>query len=384
MTQLCNLPVHNRCNAKLDIGSLSPASTRSPASTVKSPTATNYVVRNTFIEVQDDDDEIEFEEEMSRPPFQRRRGSSFWRSASEPPIAPRSPREESRSLPEDLNVAQFDPATLAAPEVALEFPRGPPGSFRTAEEESALAAAMHVGFNAGIMAAMSLKTEKQGAYHPAYAMTQPMNPTPPARNGPAPSRSNPLNAAQLGMLLGSAPTRPAKKNTSSGASDSSTTVGTTVGSGASHLEARASSPGAAAPETASCHVVWCDHRAFKDTSSTLKAQLEAEVQLPVKAHKSAENVIRLLRKKQRAQGRPPCVFVVSWANAGALLPFLNEFQQVSAKVVVLCDARGGRRQDGSEEQYSQYPFVEKVAGSWSEAVHAAGKAVAEFQVATWL
>merc|ERR1712054_325175 len=122
---------------------------------------------------------------------------------------------------------------------------------------------------------------------------------------------------------------------------------------------------------------------FKETSSALKTQLEYEVQLPVKAHKSAENVIRLLRKKQRAQGRPPCVFIVSWANAGALLPFLHEFQHVSAKVVLLCDARGGRRQDGSEEMFHQYPFVEKVASNWAEAVHAAGKAVAEFQVAQW-
>lgn len=381
MAQLCSLPVHYPCNAKFDMGSLSPASTRSPASTVRSPTTTNYVVRNTFIEVQDNDEEMEFEEEMSRPPFQRRRGSSFWRCASEPPIAPRSPFEEGRSLPEDLNV----PAYVEAPAVPHDFPRGPPGSFRTAEEESALAAAMHVGFNAGIMAAMSLKScDRPGAYHPAHGVTQTMAQASPARNNPAPSRSSPLNAAQLGMLLGGTPTRPARKIISSGASDTSTTVGTTVGSGTSHQEARASSPGAAAPQAATCHVVWCDHRAFKDTSSGLKAQLEAEVQLPVKAHKSAENVIRLLRKKQRAQGRPPCVFVVSWANAGALLPFLNEFQQVSAKVVVLCDARGGRRQDGSDEMFNQYPFVEKVAGSWTEAVHAAGKAVAEFQVATWL
>jgi len=348
-------------------------STRSPASAVRSPRTTHYVVRNTFIEVQDNEEELDFKEEMSRSPFQRRRGSSFWRCASEPPTAPRSHQEESRSAPEDLNAA--------APVVPDELLRGPPGSFRTAEEESALAAAMHAGFNAGIMAAMSLKsTDRQGVYHPSHGMTQ----TPPTRHGPAPSRGGQLNAAQLGMLLGGTPTRPTKKTTSSGASDTSTTVGTTVGGSiASHQEARASSPGAAAPQAAACHVVWCDHRAFKDTSSGLKAQLEAEVQLPVKAHKSAENVIRLLRKKQRAQGRPPCVFVVSWANAGALLPFLNEFQQVSAKVVVLCDARGGRRQDGSDEMFSQYPFVEKVAGSWTEAVHAAGKAVAEFQVAQW-
>jgi hypothetical protein len=231
---------------------------------------------------------------------------------------------------------------------------------------------MHAGFNAGVMAAMSLKSADQHIYHPAHGIVQ----TSPSRIAPAPSRGQ-LNAAQLGML-GATPSRQVQKSASSGASDTSTTVGS-----ASPAEPRASSPGAAAPQAAGCHVVWCDHRAFKETSSVLKTQLEAEVQLPVKAHKSAENVIRLLRKKQRAQGRPPCVFVVSWANAGALLPFLNEFQQVSAKVVVLCDARGGRKQDGSDEMFMQYPFVEKVASNWTEAVHAAGKAVAEFQVAQW-
>lgn len=330
------------------------------------------MVRNTFIEVQDNDEEFEIEEEMSKTPFQRRRGSSFWRCASEPPIAPRSPKENRNRL-EGVDAAAFATTVpcVQAPAVVCEFPHGPPGSFRTAEEESALAAAMHAGFNAGIMAAMSFKSADQQAYHPAHNMSQ----TQPIRNAPVPSRSQ-LNATQLGML-GATPSRPVQKGASSGASDTSTTVS----GSASHLEPRASSPGAAAPQTAACHVVWCDHRAFKETSAGLKAQLEAEVQLPVKAHKSAENVIRLLRKKQRAQGRPPCVFIVSWANAGALLPFLNEFQQVSAKVVVLCDARGGRRQDGSEEMFNQYAFVENVASNWTEAVHAAGKAVAEFQVA---
>jgi len=268
---------------------------------------------------------------------------------------------------------------MTTPQVVNDFPHGPPGSFRTVEEEPALAAAMHAGFNAGIMAAMSLKSSDRQTYHPAHGATHIL----PTRNAPTASRGGQLNAAQLGMLLGGTPSSPTQKTISSGASDTSTTVGTTVGSATSHWELRASSPRAAAPQPAACHVVWCDSRAFKDTSIGLKSQLEAEVQCPVKAHKSAENVIRLLRKKQRAQGRPPCVFVVSWANSGALLPFLNEFQHVSVKVIVLCDSRGGRRQEGSDEMLKQYSFVEKVAGSWNEAVHAAGKAVAEFQVAHW-
>jgi len=191
----------------------------------------------------------------------------------------------------------------------------------------------------------------------------------PAQNAVA----NRLNAAHLGVLSSSARTE-IQKDCSSAVSDGSTTVG----SATPHHDKTVCSYGPP------CHVVWCDHRAFKETSSLLKAQLESEVQVPVKAHKSAENVIRLLRKKQRAQGRPPCVFVVSWANSGALLPFLNESIHVAAKVIVLCDARGGRRQDGSEQQLmEQYPSVVKVAGSWTEAIHTAGKAVAEFQLAQW-
>jgi len=374
MAQMCSLPAPPS-HFTVDMGSLSPDTRSSPASTTRSPRTTNYIVRNTFIEVQDHDEEFEIEEEMSRSTFQRRRGSSFWRCASEPPIAPRTPREN-RSPMEGFDVVKEDVSMpvayvpVPAPVVAPDVPRSPPGSFRTADEESALTAAMHAGFNAGVMAAMSLKSADQHAFLPNLGVAQ----TLPNRMAPAPSRGRPqLNAAQLGML-GATPSRPAHKGISSSASDTSTTVGSN-----SPAEPRASSPG----QAAACHVVWCDHRAFKETSCGLKTQLEAEVQLPVKAHKSAENVIRLLRKKQRAQGRPPCVFIVSWANAGALLPFLNEFQQVSAKVVVLCDARGGRQQDGSEEMFNQYSFVEKVASNWTEAVHAAGKAVAEFQVAQW-
>merc|ERR1712078_102138 len=129
---------------------------------------------------------------------------------------------------------------------------------------------------------MSLKTADQQFYQASLS-----------RQAPTPSRGQ-LNAVQLGML-GANPSRPMQKSSSSNASD----ISTTDRSGP--VEQRSSSP---APQAAACHVVWCDHRAFKETSSQLKAQLEAEVQLPVKAHKSAENVIRLLRKKQRAQGRP--------------------------------------------------------------------------------
>merc|ERR1712048_821234 len=110
-----------------------------------------------------------------------------------------------------------------------------------------------------------------------------------------------------------------------------------------------------------CHFIWCDHRAFKDTASTLKNQLEACSGVAVKTHKTADNCIRLFRKKQRAQGRPPCVILVSWANAPALLQYLSEATHVTAKVVVLCDARSCRKSDSVDQLFARFPFIENIA-----------------------
>jgi len=128
----------------------------------------------------------------------------------------------------------------------------------------------------------------------------------------------------------------------------------------------------------SCHLIWCDHRAFKESSSKLKQQLEEESGSQVKTHKTAENCIRLFRKKQRAQGRPPCVILVSWANAPALLAYLDEAEHVWAKVVVLCDARSCRRSDSADQITGQYPNIYRVATSWQEAVDAVADAVGSF------
>lgn len=128
-----------------------------------------------------------------------------------------------------------------------------------------------------------------------------------------------------------------------------------------------------------CHLIWCDHRAFKDTSSELKDELERVCGTTVKTHKTAENCIRLFRKKQRAQGRPPCVLLVSWANAPALLGYLQEAQHISCKVVVLCDARSCRKNESADQLIVQFPFVEKIATTWEEAVESACNAVAAFQ-----
>merc|ERR1712014_391432 len=127
-----------------------------------------------------------------------------------------------------------------------------------------------------------------------------------------------------------------------------------------------------------CHLIWCDHRAFKDSSSQLKQQLEACSGAPVKTHKTADNCIRLFRKKQRAQGRPPCVILVSWTNAPALLEYLAEANHVTAKVVVLCDARSCRKNESADELAAQFPFISKIATTWDEAVESACRCVAAF------
>jgi len=129
-----------------------------------------------------------------------------------------------------------------------------------------------------------------------------------------------------------------------------------------------------------CHLIWCDHRAFKDSSSQLKQQLEARSGAAVKTHKTADNCIRLFRKKQRAQGRPPCVILVSWTNAPALLQYLREAgSHVNAKVVVLCDSRSCRKGDSADDFSAGYPNLWSVATSWEEALESVCNAVAEMK-----
>merc|ERR1711939_580077 len=129
-----------------------------------------------------------------------------------------------------------------------------------------------------------------------------------------------------------------------------------------------------------CHLIWCDHRAFKDSSSQLKQQLEACSGAPVKTHKTADNCIRLFRKKQRAQGRPPCVILVSWTNAPALLQYLSESgSHVNAKVVVLRDARSCRKGDTVSDFSTSHLNLWSVATSWEEALDSIRSAIAELK-----
>lgn len=107
-----------------------------------------------------------------------------------------------------------------------------------------------------------------------------------------------------------------------------------------------------------------------------KQQLEASVGLPVKTHKTAENCMRLLRKKQHSVTRPPCVFVVSWTNAQALVSFISESSPIPAKVIILID-REVRFRDAAEQLKSKYAFITRLAASWSEAIEAATCAASE-------
>jgi len=160
-----------------------------------------------------------------------------------------------------------------------------------------------------------------------------------------------------------------RESLSSAVSDASTTVSR----GASSLhELRTPSP-SPEPSRSTCHLIWCDQRAFKEVSDSWKKQLEAATGIQVKTHKTSEKCIRLLRKKQHSQARPPCVFLVSWANAPTLLPFLGDSPNIIAKVILLCDTDmcRGRNRDAVERLASGYPFVAHLAASWADAVEAA-------------
>lgn len=124
-----------------------------------------------------------------------------------------------------------------------------------------------------------------------------------------------------------------------------------------------------------CQVVWCDPRAFKSEVSVMRHQLEVAAGAAVKAHKSADKCIRLLRKKQHTAGRAPCVFLVSWANAPALLPYLSQVPHMAVEVVLLADVCRSRRLDAAEKLACLYPFITRIAMSWPEALEAVAETV---------
>lgn len=107
----------------------------------------------------------------------------------------------------------------------------------------------------------------------------------------------------------------------------------------------------------------------------MRSLLETTTKIPVKAHRTAEKCIRLLQKKSRGEAAlkavPESVFLISWANAPALVDYLHQANHVTAKAVVLCDQCGAKVRTSAQRWALQYPLVDTVAASWEEAVSAA-------------
>lgn len=359
------------------------------------------LVRNTFIEVNDGEQE-QIDLDNTKPVYRRRRGSSFFRSSSAPLTAGRLAKgvsdsdectdvastQDFGSDSEHTHVTSYvdddrsSRSQSPSPEhrfehlpllnhqiptgvVHAEFARQlagctlplppPPGSFQQTPHESALAAAVNAGFNAGMMAA-AMRSMQIG-HQPvsiATAMSVPAMPVPamrvPAWTGQQPRFAEVPRQMPVMAPVGAMPQE-------------------------FHQECSSRDESGELPDAShkGCHLIWCDHRAFKDTSAPLREQLQNATGLSVKTHRTAENCLRLLRKKRNASGRPPCVFLVSLANAPALLAYLTEASHVRANVIVLAETR---RHEAGTALLHQYPMVTEIAKSWQEAVEAASRAIA--------
>lgn len=450
----------------------SPRTPERSASSINSLCASPAVIiRNTFLHVQEHDEEEGSNDEDTPRPFRRRRGSSFYRCASEP-------RPMLRALPVQAAVDESDDASpsmlrhwsphIGAPSVAfgvgqassigsmcdlspdqlvhyqnteqkkqmstehvtvagflhggqhedrslpswdisanklapLELPSSWSSSAASthrqpdASPNMAVAAAMYdAGFNAGLIAAMSHANDGLDAATLASAWASTMSSShqvtrfetslyrPPnpvlarhsTEQGMPFRKPKAVGQPSLDLAFPHLQERKAELGLHcDNASDISTTVSST-----SQRGTRTPSPDAL-PTKASCHLIWCDQRAFKESSETWKQQLETRAKLPVKAHKTAEKCIRLLRKKQHSSSRPPCVFLISWANAPTLLPYINDSSHVAARAIVLVDTDmcRGRGREAAEQLKRQYPFVICLAASWPEAVEAATDAAVHLQ-----
>jgi len=463
-------------------------------------TESAFIVKNTFLEVPEDEHNDSSEEDIgcSPPFFRRRRGSSFCRSASEPRFPQRieasileaevkmasystdvEAQDEGSTVSIGQSNANFQSLSLQSAlvddeflEVVSEIPvqqsgfgntanvhdaarhsacmqqqyyhnsqlasafapvdqiAGPlqskdsavgwpayavpqsswschpsqmAGTF-TANDTDAVTAAMYAGFNAGLMAALAanqqatssnVKLAKKAspqiqARHDSARNCDDRKPTScvgrdkPRHYGVTATIGDHSQGQQFNGLSALAQLpfhdpklRGATRQSSSGVSDASTTVS----HGVSSLHGMRTPSHSPEPSRAACHLIWCDQRAFKELSSSWRKQLEVATGIQVKTHKTSEKCIRLLRKKQHSHARPPCVFLVSWANAPTLLPFLTESPNIMAKVILLCDTDmcRGRNRDAAETLASGYPFVAHLAASWADAVEAASILVGEFQ-----
>jgi len=276
------------------------------------------------------DEDTTFVDDEFSPPFRRRRGSSF-RSSSEPlTVGGGVSGQKKDEVDVEGEVTTDDEGSDVSPASSrVESPspgaRSPPGAFSP----------MYVGlphFHAGMPAGFQRGLEQ-----------------------PFGSRGRAPKTSQFAFSKTSqfAFTKPAQV--------------------AGHVSSNSSECGTSGKQP--CHVIWCDHRAFKETSNKLKMELETTCGASVKTHKTAENCIRLFRKKQRAQGRPPCVILVSWANAPALLSYLADANHVLAKIIVLRDARSCRKNESADRLLAQFPFVETIACTWEAALESACTAV---------
>jgi hypothetical protein len=318
------------------------------------------LVRNTFIEVDDGESE-HMELDNSKPVYRRRRGSSFFRSSSAPLTAGRSHKtvadsDEFTDLASTQDFGSDSERThmtsciddnassrSQSPSPERHFVQvpmlnsqtsmrrapqpPPPGNFQQIPHESVLTAAMDAGFRAGVMAA---------AFRTMHLGMPPTTSAPMVPWTQLPKFAEPPQQVHI----------------------ASNDVGEDDAEGFVHKQ---------------CHLVWCDHRAFKESSAPMKEQLQNATGLSVKTHRTAENCLRLLRKKRNASGRPPCVFLSSLANAPALLGYLNEAGHMRAKVIVLAESR---RHEAGNALLQQYPMVTEVAKTWQEAVQAACRAMA--------
>eukprot|EP00929_Paragymnodinium_shiwhaense_P014360 TRINITY_DN122266_c0_g1_i1.p1 TRINITY_DN122266_c0_g1~~TRINITY_DN122266_c0_g1_i1.p1 ORF type:complete len:974 (-),score=209.81 TRINITY_DN122266_c0_g1_i1:87-2675(-) len=146
----------------------------------------------------------------------------------------------------------------------------------------------------------------------------------------------------------------------------------------------------------SCHIIWCDHRAFKADSEQLKVSLKEAcasrgppaMAVSVKGHKTAEKCMRLLRKKRQARersqaARPACIYLVSYANALPLVPYLAELRKTGRNqdfvaVVVFCDLCGSKGRESAQRLVRDYDgmLLTYVATTWEEAAWSVAEASA--------
>lgn len=296
-----------------------------------------YVVRNTFVEVLDDASGG-LVDEVNTPPYARRRGSSFFRSSSLPPKSgDRDGKHEMscEALTED-----------GGSETAISTPAWSRASSRAGSPAPLTMAAV----------------EDEG--DESTISTQVWPPTPAAEHQPWRLTAGRSGSCNPGCVALPAPMFHCQPNQNSAP---------ILGAPWQPVVSVAPAASNVATDT-NCHVIWCDHKAFKERSVTMKEQLEVACGLSVKTHKTAENCVRLFRKKQNARGRPRCVILASWNNAPALLEYLAEPGRAVARVVVLCQEK---RNFGAEAaRLANSPNVARVAFSWEEAVEAVREAVA--------